>query len=136
VTYVVESNAEYLPLLQQMNQLAYGEYDIPSDLRAKLQTIPPPDAERFVRGIEMLYARFSDLPPFGLKVLGDMADFASRQPWTRFNTDGKAARIVMAVRRELGEPGEWPSPEEDPDRSDPMFAVHLPEPEPEPQPEE
>lgn len=79
----------------------------------------PSPVDRIVKTGEALYAAKSDLDESGKTLVAQLISFATMNGWHGLAVDNRGGRIVMAIRRELGEDApsgaSWPDPESDPD---------------------
>jgi hypothetical protein len=109
VDFIADANQ----LTRAFRRFAFGP-DCPEPLAERLQLLPGSQADIVCEGAELLWANRAQLPPAGLEVMGQMFAFAAGQNWSAFNAEQRCERIVAAVRRDLGEPGDWPDPDTDP----------------------
>jgi hypothetical protein len=79
----------------------------------------PSPVDRIVKTGEALYAARADLNEAGKMLVGQLISFAAMNGWHGLAEDNRGGKIVMAMRRDLGEAapagGSWPEPEEDPE---------------------
>ena len=78
----------------------------------------PSPVDRIVKTGEALYAVHANLDDEGKVLVAQLISFAAMNGWHGLAEDNRGGRIVMAMRRDLGEeaPGgaSWPDPESDP----------------------
>lgn len=77
----------------------------------------PSPVDRIVKTGEALYAARADLDADGQTLCAQLISFAAMNGWHGLAEDNRGGRIVMAMRRDLGEDapsGSWPEPETDP----------------------
>lgn len=78
----------------------------------------PSPVDRIVKTGEVLYAARESLNDDGKALIAGLISFASRNGWHGLGQDNRGTRIVMAMRRDLGEEATsgtpWPSPDDDP----------------------
>ena len=94
--------------------------DLPEWPRAQVnEAASHPSPVRRICGVgEAIYANRADVSDAALEVAAVLIQFATMQSWQGLDREGRGGRIVMAIRRALGESPpagmEWPSPETDP----------------------
>lgn len=88
--------------------------------------------DTIVKTAETLYAAGDEVGAAGRQMAAELFYAASYHGWHGVNAEGRAARIIAAIRRDLGEDAPvmgWPDPATDPDaRAE--FVVADPEPAP------
>jgi hypothetical protein len=96
----METLNDHMEILRRL--LAYAFHpDTPLALAVRLQSIPGSDADKFIVGMETLYAHKDILNEAGLLVLGQLASFASGSGWGGLSE--RALAMFGVVRRDLGE---------------------------------
>lgn len=111
-------NVEVLGKNAQIFMMSHG-MELPASLQDFLLAAmgAPSPVDRIVKFGEALYAAAADLDDEGKILCAQMIGFASRNGWHGLAEDNRGGRIVMAMRRQLGETspsGNWPDPEDDP----------------------
>jgi hypothetical protein len=102
------------------NFVADHASDLPEDVRALIitATSQPSPVDTIVSVGELLYARRADLGNEARELAAGCISFAALNGWHGLALDGRGAKIVGALRRELGHDhpsGEWPAAEDDPE---------------------
>lgn len=64
---------------------------------------------------EVLWAARAILSNADRALLGQLAHYAARYSLFGFHIDERGLRMTAAMRRDLGEAGDWPSPDSDPE---------------------
>ena len=96
---------------------AFGRYAFtgaPAELAERLQTLPGSECDRLCTAADLLYAHRDLLDEAGLTIMAQLFAYAKLQNWSAFDREDRCQRIVDGVKRDLGKPGEWPDPEDDP----------------------
>jgi hypothetical protein len=96
-----------------------------ADLIAALGAPSPVD--RIVQAGECLYAARDELSGEGKELCAQLISFATMNGWHGLSEENRGGRIVMAMRRDLGEKapsGSWPKGDTDPE-ADARFAVSV-----------
>lgn len=115
--------------LAMVDFVVSGAAALPDDLRERLRTALVTGAlgDKVVDMAELLYANRDaiDGHEAGLVMMAQLFAFGSANSWSSFNAEGRCDKIVLAARRDLGEAGEFPGRQEDPE---PLARMRLPEP--------
>lgn len=112
-------NIEALGKASQTFLMMHGG-SLPEHLRDHLLSAlgAPSPVDRIVKAGEALYANAADLDNDGKTLCAQLISFASLNGWHGLADDNRGGRIVMAMRRELGEKapsGKWPVAADDPE---------------------
>lgn len=104
---------DHVAILRELNAHAFHP-DTNQELAAKLQALPGSDADKFIGGMEILYAYKDVLNGDGIEVLGALSAYASLASWGALSV--RAAAICRALKRDLGEsiaqdPADDPEPD-------------------------
>lgn len=87
--------------------------EVPALTFDALAAYSPSGVDRVVNGCEALYAAADHLPPAGLTLCGQLARIAEENGFHTLGQTDRAARIIAAMRRRLGETA-TPDPSADP----------------------
>ena len=131
-------NIEALGKASQTFLIMHGG-SLPEHLRDQLLSAlgAPSPVDRIVKAGEALYANAAGLNDEGKVLCAQLISFAALNGWHGLADENRGGRIVMAMRRELGEKapsGKWPVAADDPEALA-QYAAAAADVAPEPQPQ-